>query len=453
MGNVRAAATANLSEASTSASASASWLPVRPRRVVVQRGSQPSSINWDRWELIVYARLEAAEKEGSGSGADEESQGQGGAAAAASTSASACAPSSAASSPSSFSGHLATSDLTAAYFRRWDDPAAHQPALQDRLLTSAWREALAPGSLEGKTVLDVGCGLGMLSLMAAKAGAARVIAVDGSAGACDSARRIVRANGLEDRITVVHGAVESLRELPGLAGGQKVDVVLSGWMGAGLLAGGMINGVAHAVKTWLKPGGMVLPDRVSLWAAALEDRDALLEAKESWSRVAGFDMSAALAQAIKHPRRDVLTRKSQLLSAPQRLAEWRTADLAPDTVLDAATGAYARCPIQLTAVREERLFGLVMWWDAMWTLGGALEGEGKSPVRFTNHPLSSASHYQQLMLDFPKSVRLAADDVVGGELVLRPGSTDPRDLEISLEVVAAGTGIAGSYRISHLPTA
>ena len=51
-------------------------------------------------------------------------------------------------------------------------------------------------------------------------------------------------------------------------------------------------------------------------------------------------------QAIKHPRRDVLTRKSQLLSAPQRLAEWRTADLAPDSVLDAATGAYARCPIQ-----------------------------------------------------------------------------------------------------------
>ncbi|KAG2430722.1 hypothetical protein HYH02_013564 [Chlamydomonas schloesseri] len=445
MGSVRTAATVSTSEASTSGSSS--WLPARPRRVVVQRGSQPSSINWDRWELMMYARMEAAEKEGSTDEGEESAAQDGSAAAGASTSSSGSA------SAASFSGRLAASDLTAAYFRRWDDPAAHQPALQDRLLTSAWREALTPGSLEGKTVLDVGCGLGLLSLMAAKAGAARVIAVDGSAGACDSARRIVRANGLEDRITVVHGAIESLRELPGLGAGGKVDVVLSGWMGAGLLAGGMINGVAHAVQTWLKPGGMVLPDRVSLWAAALEDRDALLEAKESWSRVSGFDMSAALAQAIKHPRRDVLTRKSQLLSAPQRLAEWRTAELRPDAVLDAATGAYARCPIQLTAVREERLFGLVMWWDATWTLGGALEGEGKSPVRFTTHPLSSASHYQQLMLDFPKSVRLAADDVVGGELVLRPGTTDPRDLEVSLEVAAAGTGITGSYRISHLPVA
>ncbi len=44
------------------------------------------------------------------------------------------------------------------------------------------------------------------------------------------------------------GAIESLRDLPGLGASGKVDVVLSGWMGAGLLAGGMINGVAHAVK-------------------------------------------------------------------------------------------------------------------------------------------------------------------------------------------------------------
>ena len=26
-------------------------------------------------------------------------------------------------------------------------------------------------------------------------------------------------------------------------------------------------------------------------------------------------------------------------------------------------------------MREERLFGLVLWWDATWALGGALEGE------------------------------------------------------------------------------
>jgi len=49
--------------------------------------------------------------------------------------------------------------------------------------TDAYRDALLgnPSLLSGAAVLDVGCGTGILSLFAAKAGASRVVAVDGSA--------------------------------------------------------------------------------------------------------------------------------------------------------------------------------------------------------------------------------------------------------------------------------
>ncbi|GLC33953.1 hypothetical protein PLESTB_000822100 [Pleodorina starrii] len=410
------------------------------------------SINWDRYLLLMYRRAHEAgldeDEEGAGEGEEEEQGAE------------------------SFSSRLAGSDLNAAYFRRWDDPAVHQPLLQDRVLTTAWRDALSsapPGALEGRVVLDVGCGLGLLSMLAAKAGAAQVIAVDGSSGAVDAARRIIKANGLDDKITVVHGSIEDLEELPGGVSPGGVDVILSNWMGPGLLGGGMINSLAAAVKRWLRPGGLVLPDRVTLWAAGLEDREALQEAKESWSRVAGLDMSAALAQVIKHPRRDVLTRKSQLLSAPQRLASWDTAQLRPESLLQTDPEAedegedeeeeedkeaepyYARCPFKFSSLRDERLFGLVLYWEAMWTFGGALEGEGKSPVRFSTHPLSATTHYQQLMLDFPRTMRLEADDEVAGELVLRPGATDPRDIELRLQVSAAGgQPLTAEYRVSHL---
>lgn len=40
---------------------------------------------------------------------------------------------------------------------------------------------------------------------APQAGAERVYAVDGSAGAAEAARRSVKANGLQDRITVITG--------------------------------------------------------------------------------------------------------------------------------------------------------------------------------------------------------------------------------------------------------
>ena len=75
---------------------------------------------------------------------------------------------------------------------------------------------------QGKVVLDIGCGTGILSMFAAKAGAKHVYAVDMSEIA-DTAREIVRANGMSDVITVIKGNIEEL-QLPV----DKVDVIVSG---------------------------------------------------------------------------------------------------------------------------------------------------------------------------------------------------------------------------------
>ncbi len=56
----------------------------------------------------------------------------------------------------------------------------------------------------------------------------------------------------------------------------------------------------------------------------------------------------SLDQVIRHPRRDVLTRKSQLVTAPQLLAEWECAQLGTEghAVVDPESGAYAECPLR-----------------------------------------------------------------------------------------------------------
>lgn len=57
-------------------------------------------------------------------------------------------------------------------------------------------------------MLDIGCGTGILSMFAAKAGAAKVIAIECS-NIVDYARKIVEANRLDDIIEIVKGKVRS----------------------------------------------------------------------------------------------------------------------------------------------------------------------------------------------------------------------------------------------------
>lgn len=80
----------------------------------------------------------------------------------------------------------------------------HSVMLQDTVRTSTYASFILsnPSLFDGATVLDVGCGTGILSLFAARAGAAKVYAVDASDIAV-KAENIVKENGLENVITYV----------------------------------------------------------------------------------------------------------------------------------------------------------------------------------------------------------------------------------------------------------
>lgn len=74
--------------------------------------------------------------------------------------------------------------------------------LKDTVRTDAYRDFIYDNKdmINGKVVLDVGCGTGILSMFCAKAGASKVIAVDNSE-IIDKARENVYYNDLGDIIT------------------------------------------------------------------------------------------------------------------------------------------------------------------------------------------------------------------------------------------------------------
>ncbi|MBO8589831.1 class I SAM-dependent methyltransferase, partial [Staphylococcus aureus] len=87
-----------------------------------------------------------------------------------------------------------------------------------------------------KTVLDVGTGSGILAIWCAQAGAQKVYAVEATK-MTEHARELVKSNGVEDIVEVIEGSMEEVT-LP-----EKVDIIISEWMGYFLLRESMFDSV------------------------------------------------------------------------------------------------------------------------------------------------------------------------------------------------------------------
>ena len=90
------------------------------------------------------------------------------------------------------------------YFDSYSHFGIHEEMLKDSVRTRTYQAAIEnnPFLFKDKVVLDVGCGTGILSLFAARAGAKHVYGVECSAIA-DQARQIIEDNGYANKITVI----------------------------------------------------------------------------------------------------------------------------------------------------------------------------------------------------------------------------------------------------------
>ena len=141
----------------------------------------------------------------------------------------------------------------------------HRTMICDRVRTEAFRRAIDAMVRPGDIVLDVGAGSGILSVFAARAGAARVYAVERTTVAV-LAQELAAANGIAEIVRVIHGDVMEI-ELP-----ERVDLIVSEWLGGFGIDEGMLVPVIAARDRWLEPGGVMVPRSVTAWAALVHDR-------------------------------------------------------------------------------------------------------------------------------------------------------------------------------------
>lgn len=182
------------------------------------------------------------------------------------------------------------------YFAGYGELGIHRLMVSDHARTDAFRRAIEAVVHPDARVLDVGCGTGILSLFAARAGAAHVDAVD-NAQILEHARVVAADNGLDGAITFHGGDVDTL-DLDG-----PYDVIVSEWLGHFAVTENMYAPVFAARDRLLAPGGVMIPAAVELWLAPVEEPH--LHARTgpgAWTRpVYGFDFTSLATAALRTP--------------------------------------------------------------------------------------------------------------------------------------------------------
>ena len=140
----------------------------------------------------------------------------------------------------------------------------HRTMICDRVRTDAFRRAIEAVVRPGDVVLDLGAGSGILSAFGpCGRGAGRPVERTAVAAL---AEELAVENGIGEIIEVIHGDVADIA-LP-----ERVDVIVSEWLGGFGIDEGMLVPVIATHDRWLKPGGVMIPRSVTAWAALVHDR-------------------------------------------------------------------------------------------------------------------------------------------------------------------------------------
>lgn len=124
--------------------------------------------------------------------------------------------------------------------------------LADQTRTSAYAEAVRAVVRPGDRVLEVGTGFGFFSVIAARAGARHVDAVDTNP-AVHLGPRLAAVNGCADRIAFHHANVEQLTL------DERADVVISDLRGPTPFAGRSLAAMIDVRRRLLREGGIIIP--------------------------------------------------------------------------------------------------------------------------------------------------------------------------------------------------
>ncbi|XP_030579979.1 protein arginine N-methyltransferase 3 [Archocentrus centrarchus] len=307
-------------------------------------------------------------------------------------------------------------DEDEAYFSSYGHYSIHEEMLKDKVRTESYRDFMYsnPEVFRDKVVLDVGCGTGILSMFAARAGAKKVIAVDQSE-IIYQAMDIVRSNQLEDKITLIKGRIEDIK-LPV----EKVDIIISEWMGYFLLFESMLDSVLYARDLYLTDGGSVYPDLCNISLAAVGDVQKHQDRIAFWDDVYGFNMTCMKKAVVPEAVVEVV-KADTLISEPTVI---QTIDC--NRVCLSELEFSSDFCLKITNTTD--CTAIVGYFDIFFDKGCS------NKVMFSTGPQVTKTHWKQTVFLLEKPVAVQAGEELQGKITVRKNKKDPRSLWVTFEL-------------------
>jgi len=281
-------------------------------------------------------------------------------------------------------------------------PKWHFSIVRDEARNAAYDAALRRAVRPTSRVLDIGSGTGLLSMMAARAGAAEVITCEMNPAIADAAAEVVARNGFADRIRVVPKHSDALDVDADLGG--RADILVSEIVSNNVLGQHVLAAHERAARALLTPDARVIPARAQVRVAPADDtRDGEMRMGE----VDGFDLT---------PFNRFVTRVRGIAVGEKRLQLRGEAETLFDFNL---SGRSAAAPAQASVTCRShggRVSGIAQW------IAIDLDEE----TRYENRPEPGAGSCWAVLF-YPLAQPI---DTVAGQEIRVHGSHDRRTISV-----------------------